>query len=153
MIVASFIVNNIRVELLNSEHLFLTKLFWLQLSRLSIFPFSSIFILTQYSHDTKAHKAHTSEYKPQLWSCCLRSRDAVGRQQRWTAPMGTGVVTSGSPLAAPDLSSQTLCRHTEKKTKTQHFESWANIWMEKFSSDEYYIQRLKTHSLTLSHIM
>lgn len=32
--------------------------------------------------------------------------------------MGTGAVTSGSPLAAPDLSTQTLCRHTETDTDT-----------------------------------
>lgn len=59
---------------------------------------------------------NTQRYKPQLWSCCLRSRDVVGRQQHWTALMGTGAVTSGSPLAAPDLSTQTLCRETERDT-------------------------------------
>lgn len=58
---------------------------------------------------------NTQRYKPQLWSCCLRSRDVVGRQQHWTALMGTGAVTSGSPLAAPDLSTQTLCRDTDRK--------------------------------------
>ena len=30
--------------------------------------------------------------------------------------MGTGAVTSGSPLAAPDLSIRTLCRDTDKET-------------------------------------
>lgn len=72
----------------------------------------------KYSHNTD----NTHRHKPRLWSCCLRSRDAVGRQQRWTAPMGTDAVTSGSPLAAPDLSTQTPCTEPER-----HFDSCSTL--------------------------
>lgn len=61
---------------------------------------------------------HARAHKPRLWSCCLRSRDAVGKLQHWTALTGTGAATSGSPLAAPDLSTQTLCRDTEADIDT-----------------------------------
>lgn len=83
---------------------------------IAIIPFSTTSILNKYSHNTE----NTHRYKPQLWSCCLQSRDAVGRLQHWTAPMGTGAVTSGSPLAAPDLSTQTLYRETDRR---RHFDS------------------------------
>lgn len=68
--------------------------------------------------------------KPLLWSCCLRSRDAEGRPLRWIALMGTGAVTSGSPLAAPDLSTQTLCRNTNRQRHwfLQHFNK-ATQWI------------------------
>lgn len=54
-------------------------------------------------------------HTPQLWSCCLRSRGAGGRLPRWTELTGTGAATSGSPLAAPDLSTQTPCRETKHR--------------------------------------
>lgn len=58
---------------------------------------------------------------PQIWSCCLRSTGAGGRQPRWTARMGTDAATSGSPLAALDPSSQTPYRQTDRRTKQNIF--------------------------------
>lgn len=58
---------------------------------------------------------HNAGHKPRLWSCCLRSRGAGGRLPRWTELTGTGAATSGSPLAAPDLSTQTPCRETKHR--------------------------------------
>lgn len=63
---------------------------------------------------------HTNTHEPRLWSCYLRSRDAVGKLRRWTALTGTGAVTSGSPRAAPDLSTQTPCRDADRH---RHFDS------------------------------
>lgn len=61
---------------------------------------------------------HTHRYTPQLWSCYHRSRDAVGKLQHWTALMGTGAATSGSPLAVRDLSTQIPCREADRQTDT-----------------------------------
>lgn len=58
---------------------------------------------------------------PQIWSCCLRSTGAGGRQPRWTARKGTDAATSGSPLAALDPSSQTPYRQTDRRTKQNIF--------------------------------
>lgn len=57
---------------------------------------------------------------PQIWSCCLRSTGAGGRQPRWTALMGTDAATSGSPLAALGPSSQTPYRQTDRQTSAQN---------------------------------
>lgn len=76
--------------------------------------------------NTDFNQIDTHRHEPQLWSCCLRSRDAVGMPRHWTAPMGTGAVTSGSPLAAPDLSTQTLCRDTDRQTEALWFLQHSN---------------------------
>lgn len=81
-------------------------------------------LATHFNHSPKVKQnnvlPHTEKHNysnvPQLWFCCLQSRGAAGRLQRWTAPRGTGAVTSGSPLAALDLSTQTLCRETDRGT-------------------------------------